>query len=105
MSQNPIWIGYRWEQALTVPADMLPGNATMRMELRPVGRASAAPVVPQLRKDSSTSWAIVLTALQTGALSAGAIVGDLVAVETGVERPLGVRLTIPVLVPMTAPTP
>ncbi len=94
---NPIYIGFAWSQAVTLGPDVAASDAAMRMTFIKIGSTSSATLPITLRKDSPTEFVIEMTKEQTGTLSPGTVGADLIAIESGVERPLGVRILVEVI--------
>lgn len=97
MSQNAIHIGFAFSQPLEFDAGEIDPAASVWMSLR--AGPSAPPVLAHLLlvRLSATAFDIALTPEQTALLREGQVAGDLIERVGAADRPLGVRVTIPVL--------
>ena len=100
---NTVWVGYQFEQDFIILQDSLPSGAGIRASI-PYRRTnnSKGRIAVSFTLLAPDTWRLVLTPAQTRDMSPGTIQVDPVITGAGIEeRPLGVRISIPVSQSMT----
>lgn len=102
---NNIYIGYGWRQEFLVVDAILPDDETIRITFR---KNTRTPILIDLTdgagiERTDTGFILYMTEEQTALLKPGYVIGDLATVKAGVDRNLGVRITVPVVRSTTVP--
>jgi hypothetical protein len=96
---NNIFIGFSWAQEFLIDDAALPDDETLRVSFR---RNTQTPLLVDLTdgagvERTSTGFILRMTEEQTATLVPGHVIGDVATVKEGVDRHLGVRITVPVV--------
>lgn len=104
---NPVWPGFPFTLDFELAADYLPAGAVLRISLSPQGQTPATAVDIQLTSPAAGFKRMSMSKEQTAQFRApGMLWGDFVIRHAdGSERPMNLRLGIPVEKPLTPATP
>ena len=105
---NVIWTGHTFEQQFSLDAGVIPDGAGLRATVNYAKLSGGGPAKMEIAFEHTSTllWSIKLTKEQTKLMSAGVATVDPVITATAgsPEAMLGVRITIPVLLPATPPS-
>lgn len=98
--KNSISIGFAWAQGVSIPLAVISDDSELRIDWS--NSANGDVLLRSTQSDgitrNGTDFLISFTPEQTATLSAGRLLGDLVEhTAGGAQRPLGVRIIVPVV--------
>ena len=104
-ANNPIWPGYPFELEFEIDVSYTPAGSALRITFSPEAATPGTAIAATLTSPAAGRWRLELTAIQTTPLRApGTVWGDFILrLADNSERPLNLRLGIPVAKPLTPP--